>query len=66
MADVDLKTLATNFNKDYFLNYEMGNWKQIKSYGINVPEIVRRAVLQAQGYENIILFKKIMEDISNA
>ena len=60
-----IEDTANNFSHEYFLHYDIGDWKQIKDYGKDIPKIVKAVVVQACGYNDRELFKEIINDINN-
>lgn len=61
----DIEIIASNFEHEYFLHYDLGDWKQIINYKEDIPKIIRLVVLQMKGYKDRELFKVIMDDIDN-
>lgn len=60
-----IEIIAHNFSHEFFMHYDMGDWKQIKDYGSDIPKIIRKVVKELVGYNDNDLFHEIMNEIDD-
>jgi len=65
LSKEEIEICASNFGHEYFFHYDIGDWKQIKDYGKDIPKIIRAVIIQVNGIKDYDLFRVIIEDINN-
>lgn len=66
LSEEEIEIITNNFGHEYFLHYDIGNWKQIKDYKEDIPKIIRKVIIQTCGVKNWGLFNEIMKDITES